>query len=94
MHLKPGALFLAILFLTIKAVRPQAVNRSIDDGFGDSVTGQMPIFLSSNSWANQVCKGCAIKPPISDAFEGTYTAATYDPGLDDISITFNFTGGL
>ncbi|KAJ4466568.1 hypothetical protein C8R41DRAFT_871582 [Lentinula lateritia] len=36
--------------------------------------------------------GCALQPPISSAFGGTYTAATYNPGLQNISITFDFTG--
>ncbi|KAF9030411.1 hypothetical protein BDP27DRAFT_1246162 [Rhodocollybia butyracea] len=75
-------------------VRPQAVNRSIDDGFGDSVTGQKPVFLpiTPGVWANQSCTSCAIQPPTSDAFDNTYTAATYHPALDNISITFDFTG--
>ncbi|KAF9065708.1 hypothetical protein BDP27DRAFT_1228605 [Rhodocollybia butyracea] len=87
----PRALFL-VLFLQITAVRLQAVNRSIDDTFGDSVTGQKPVFLPTTAWANQNCTGCSIQPPISDAFDGTYTAATYHPTMSSISITFDFIG--
>ncbi|KAF9065715.1 hypothetical protein BDP27DRAFT_1154044, partial [Rhodocollybia butyracea] len=67
----------------------------IDDGFGDSVTGQKPVFLPTTPgiWANQDCTGCSIQPPTSDAFDGTYTAATYHPTtISNISITFDFIG--
>ncbi|KAE9396740.1 hypothetical protein BT96DRAFT_884472 [Gymnopus androsaceus JB14] len=76
-------------------VRSTAVNRSIDDTLGDSVTGQKPVFLPSTPgvWANNTqCGGCGLQPPTSSAFDGTYTAATYNPGLENISITFDFTG--
>ncbi|KAF8830965.1 hypothetical protein HHX47_DHR1000254 [Lentinula edodes] len=50
-------------------------------------------------WCSATCKacrtgslGCALQPPISSAFGGTYTAATYNSGLQNISITFDFTG--
>ncbi|KAF9065722.1 hypothetical protein BDP27DRAFT_1158811, partial [Rhodocollybia butyracea] len=70
------------------------VNRSIDDTFGDSVTGQKPVFLPTTPgvWANQSCTGCAIHPPTSEAFDGTYTATTYNSTLGYISITFDFIG--
>ncbi|KAF9065713.1 hypothetical protein BDP27DRAFT_1366207 [Rhodocollybia butyracea] len=88
-----GALFL-VLFLQVTAVRLQAVNRSIDDTFGDSVTGQRPVFSPTTPgvWANQSCTRCAIQPPTSDAFDGTYTASTYNSTLGNISITFDFIG--
>jgi hypothetical protein len=91
------SLFPLVFFLHMTGVRPQVVNRSIDDGFGDSVTGQMPVFWPTlpGIWANQSCVDCAIKPPSSEAFNGTYTAATYHPDtLESISIMFDFTGGL
>ncbi|KIK58834.1 hypothetical protein GYMLUDRAFT_245909 [Collybiopsis luxurians FD-317 M1] len=89
-----GELVCLVHLLNTVLVRCQAVNRSIDDTLGDSVTGQRPLFLPSISgvWEDNTCKGCALQPPTSNAFDGTYTAATYNPGLNNISITFEFTG--
>ncbi|KAJ3840529.1 hypothetical protein F5878DRAFT_708729 [Lentinula raphanica] len=93
--LLPGALFSLSLLLNFAPVAfGAAVNRTIDDTLGDSVTGQRPTFLPSTSgvWEDQTCAGCALQPPTAKAFGGTYTAATYNPGLKNISITFDFTG--
>ncbi|KAJ3745054.1 hypothetical protein DFH05DRAFT_1115011 [Lentinula detonsa] len=91
--LLPGALFfLTFLSNLCAVVVGTAANRSIDDTLGDSVTGQRPIFLPATSgvWEDETC--CALQPPTSSAFSGTYTAATYNSGLKNISITFDFTG--
>ncbi|KAE9402050.1 hypothetical protein BT96DRAFT_1017864 [Gymnopus androsaceus JB14] len=96
----PGAFLFLVLFSNVVVVlSTAAVNRSIDDSLGDSVTGQRPIFLPSTAgvWADQtqcsvVAAPCGLLPPITSAFDGTYTAATYNPGLDNMSITFDFTG--
>ncbi|KAJ3903873.1 hypothetical protein F5879DRAFT_802781 [Lentinula edodes] len=84
LHL-PGALFFLPFLFNVAAVTG-AVNRSIDDTLGDSVTGQRPIFLPTTPgvWEDETCAG--------NAFGGTYTAATYNSGLQNISITFDFTG--
>ncbi|KAF5389024.1 hypothetical protein D9757_005053 [Collybiopsis confluens] len=72
----------------------KAVNRSIDDTLGDSVTGQRPLFLPSTAgvWEDATCKECSLRPPIQDAYDQTYTAATYESGMGNISISFPFTG--
>ncbi|KIK58833.1 hypothetical protein GYMLUDRAFT_60564 [Collybiopsis luxurians FD-317 M1] len=90
-----GELVCLMLLLDTVLVLCQAVNRSIDDTLGDSVTGQRPLFLPSTLgvWEDNTCKECALQPPTSNAFKGTYTAATYNPGLKNMSITFEFTGG-
>jgi hypothetical protein len=69
-------------------------NRTIDDGLGDSVTGQKILFLPTTQgvWNNQNCVGCALNPDTTKAFGGTYTAATYNSGLGSISATLNFQG--
>ncbi|KAJ3929066.1 MAG: hypothetical protein NXY57DRAFT_900799 [Lentinula lateritia] len=88
----PGALFFLPFLFNVAAVTG-AVNRSIDDTLGDSVTGQRPIFLptTSGTWEDETCAGKFLSVyPL--AFGGTYTAATYNPGLQNISITFDFTG--
>ncbi|KAJ4487574.1 hypothetical protein J3R30DRAFT_3429333 [Lentinula aciculospora] len=92
--LLPGALFFLTSFTNVAVVGGTAVNRSIDDTLGDSVTGKRPMFLPTllGTWEDETCAGCALQPPTSSAFRGTYTAATYNPGLKNISITFDFAG--
>ncbi|KAE9396742.1 hypothetical protein BT96DRAFT_96058 [Gymnopus androsaceus JB14] len=89
----PAAFFFHALVSNV--VLSAGVNRSIDDALGDSVTGQKPIFLPSTPgvWKSQThCPGCTLLPPTTSAFDGTYTAATYYPDLQNISISFDFTG--
>ncbi|KAE9383763.1 hypothetical protein BT96DRAFT_1008812 [Gymnopus androsaceus JB14] len=96
--LLPGAIFFHALVSNVAVVLSAGVNRSIDDTLGDSVTGQKPIFIPSTPgiWQDptqcSVAPGCALQPPTTSAFDGTYTAATYHPELNNISISFDFTG--
>ncbi|KAJ3770466.1 hypothetical protein FB446DRAFT_744175 [Lentinula raphanica] len=93
-------LFLTNIFLLcaylcqIQLVSAVGVNRSIDDTLGDSVTGDRPTYLPGTSgvWEDNTCAGCALAPATAKAFDGTYTAATYNPNLNNISISFDFTG--
>ncbi|KAJ3785740.1 hypothetical protein GGU10DRAFT_353974 [Lentinula aff. detonsa] len=58
--LLPGALcFLTFLSNLCAVVVGTAVNRSIDDTLGDSVTGQRPLFLPATSgvWEDETCAG-------------------------------------
>ncbi|KAF8912180.1 hypothetical protein CPB84DRAFT_1742791 [Gymnopilus junonius] len=97
----PGAfLFLFRLFLFLLSLFPSlaaagnVVNRTIDDTFGDSQTGQRVTYLPATSgvWQDETCMGCKITPDVTQAFKGTYTAATYNPGLGNINITMQFSG--
>jgi hypothetical protein len=82
-----------VLFLALSMPRAALVNRTIDDTFGDSVTGQTPVYLPTTPWAGPSCTTCAIVPNKSLAFDGTWTAATYNPNLfNNMNITFSFTG--
>ena len=69
------------------------VNRTIDDTKGDLTTGRTPVYLPNGPWNGQSCSGCAINPDPSLAFDGTWSAATYNPSLNNINITFSFIGG-
>ncbi|KAI0760664.1 hypothetical protein C8Q74DRAFT_246112 [Fomes fomentarius] len=61
-----------------------SVNRTIDDTYGDSVTGWLPHFMP-NSWV----KGA----PCSDCHNGTVSEIIYYDGSDDgRNITMQFTG--
>ncbi|KAH7874868.1 uncharacterized protein C8R40DRAFT_1170977 [Lentinula edodes] len=92
--LPPIFLFICIFLCELSLVSSTAVNRSIDDTLGDSVTGVRPTYLPDTTgvWEDNTCSGCALVPDISSAFDGTYTAATYNPELKNISISFDFIG--
>ncbi|KAJ3980287.1 hypothetical protein F5890DRAFT_1477851 [Lentinula detonsa] len=89
-----GLLFLYAFLRQVTLVSSIGVNRSIDDTLGDSVTGDRPTYLPDTLgvWEDNTCLDCALVPPTSNAFDGTYTAATYNPDLKNISISFAFTG--
>ena len=88
---------LALLLLAVlQFTNATQVNRTIDDTRGDSVTGAKPIYVPSigGVWASANCSECAIKPNQSLAFDGTWTAATFNAQLGLIAIEFSFTGKL
>ncbi|KAF5388955.1 hypothetical protein D9757_005059 [Collybiopsis confluens] len=86
----PFLIWLSIIPLALS----KAVNRSIDDTLGDSVTGQRPLFLppTVGVWEDATCAECTLQPPIQDAYDQTWTAATYRPPMGNMSISFPFTG--
>ncbi|KAL0946546.1 hypothetical protein HGRIS_012751 [Hohenbuehelia grisea] len=71
-----------------------STNRTIDDTNGDSITGIKPVYLPTTTgvWKNAGCGHCAVTPDKLKAFQGTWTSATYNPGLNNISVNFNFEG--
>jgi len=81
----------AFFTITLAAV----TNRTIDDTLGDRDTGFRPVFLPPRLgvWEGSTCAGCAIQPDKAQAFEGTWTAATYQPEeFESMSIELQFTG--
>jgi hypothetical protein len=89
---------LAVLFIFLspffRTACSAATNRTIDDTYGDSVTGEKPVYSPStpHTWDNASCAGCLVKPDNTKAFNGTWTAATYNPGLQSMSIDLKFKG--
>ena len=73
-------------------------NRTIDDTHGDSVTGELPKYLSSSNagWnSGPTCSFCALKPDADKFFMGTWHDDTLDEGAaGNNSITLSFTGML
>ena len=94
MSIRRAALGLFTLLL-VCTTGAHLVNRTIDDTNGDPTTGLKPIYLPNGPWNGPSCTGCAIQvnPNASMAFDGTWTAASYNPGLiNNVNITFSFTG--
>lgn len=84
-----GSLLLVCLFIIVSPAHGAGtVNRTIDD------SNQSVIYAPEGVWSNQNCGGCAIKPNVLQAFDGTYTAATYHPQLEFVSIGMQFSGKL
>ncbi|KAF5386634.1 hypothetical protein D9615_001525 [Tricholomella constricta] len=93
MHL-PLWLFLSFFLSRFWRASALVTNRTIDDTTGDVVTGARPVYLPTTSftWEDATCKRCAITPDPSQAFKGTWTAATYKPELVSMSIELSFRG--
>jgi len=91
------SLFLHVLLVVLIFIRNSSgnvVNLTIDDTFGDALTGARPVYSPGELWQGNTCINCAINPDPSFAFEHTWTSATYKPQsqVEAMSITFNFTG--
>ncbi|EPS98618.1 hypothetical protein FOMPIDRAFT_1017517 [Fomitopsis schrenkii] len=70
-----------------------ATNRTIDDNYGDSVTGAKPTY--SDGWNyGPDCSKCYVQPVVSDTFDRSWhdvTASPDDPAARDIMLTFTGT---
>ncbi|KAF8998267.1 hypothetical protein BDQ17DRAFT_1411126 [Cyathus striatus] len=94
MHRRTGAVVILLSLLSC-TLADSIVNRTIDDSLGDSDphTFTKPLYNPpSGVWDDETCQKCAIKPDPSKAFKNTYTAATYNPGLQNVSISMGFEG--
>ncbi|KAK0492957.1 hypothetical protein EDD18DRAFT_1357341 [Armillaria luteobubalina] len=89
------------LFLLQLIVAAKMINRTIDDTLGDELTGfkvkyrpdSQPFDASALVWKNTLqCIGCAIVPDVSSAMDGTWTSATYDSSLKNVSAELTFYG--
>ncbi|KAH9911286.1 uncharacterized protein BXZ73DRAFT_82907 [Epithele typhae] len=93
---------LAILAAVLGACRARGVNRTIDDYYGDSVTGVVPMYYTPPAnWTdgNTCANGCHVNRnnvDTSKAFNRTWHDSTWYPGHREtgdqsIAITFNGT---
>ena len=96
--MRPGALGYALIIICLwpPKVAAAIVNATIDDQRGDSVTGSQVTYYPPDVWNDQTCgKKCSIILDASQAFNGTYIAATYDPAQErSIGINMEFTGRI
>ncbi|KAJ7625524.1 hypothetical protein FB45DRAFT_921658 [Roridomyces roridus] len=65
-------------------------NRTIDDTYGDPITGFMPFYAPASQWNPTNCTGCFVQPDPSQLFNGTRHDTTSNDGTS--SLTLQFTG--
>ena len=67
-------------------------NRTIDDYWGDSVTGALPVY-SVNWNYGQNCTICRVRPTLSETFDNTWHDTTSNsPSTTGHYVTLKFTG--
>ncbi|KAJ7191770.1 hypothetical protein GGX14DRAFT_528638 [Mycena pura] len=67
-------------------------NRTIDDTYGDAITGFIPIYTSANWNVGQNCSRCFVRPDPHQAFDSSWHDITYYVGDEPPSVTLEFTG--
>ena len=90
-----GQHFCIILSCLHALVLAETVNRTIDDYFGDSVTGRKVDY--SGYWnVGQTCFGCAIHPDANQAYAGTWHDVTSNYPNTSIAdyVTIQFNGAF
>ncbi|KAI0326753.1 hypothetical protein GY45DRAFT_1309882, partial [Cubamyces sp. BRFM 1775] len=87
------------LFFPVFLVSAALVNHTIDDKYGDSTTGALPVYQPDDGWAQgDKCGGCNIKPSpagsvdVSRVHNGTWHDSTYHPDSPERTINVTFTG--
>ncbi|KAI0925187.1 hypothetical protein AcW2_005867 [Taiwanofungus camphoratus] len=89
-------LLVCVLFSTLSILCAAAGNVTIDDTYGDEITGQQPIYTPSSDWdQGEICTGCALHPNPLNAFYHTWHDSTYAPtlrpGIPTITLLFSGT---
>lgn len=67
-----------------------ATNRTIDDNYGDSVTGAKPTYSDGWNYGPE-CTGCLMKPALNETFDRSWhdvTASATDPAPRNVTLTF------
>jgi hypothetical protein len=86
--------FLSLSLREGAAAQAAGTNTTIDDTIGDARnSSNRPVYVpASGFWEDATCSGCAIKPDPARAFDGTWTAGTYNPNIPEASIQLTFNG--
>ncbi|KAH9922671.1 uncharacterized protein B0H18DRAFT_508385 [Fomitopsis serialis] len=93
----PNSLKSVIALLLFVATGARAIgtttNRTIDDFYGDSATGAIPLYSDGWNYGPQ-CSGCFIQPAIGETFDQSWhdvTASPTDPAPKTVTLSFNGT---
>ncbi|KAJ7778747.1 hypothetical protein DFH07DRAFT_539291 [Mycena maculata] len=69
------------------------LNRTIDDEFGDSVSGALPTYRPDSYWnVGTSCTICEVHPDPTLAFNHTWHDTSQLPGHAPVSVTLDFVG--
>ncbi|KAJ7700849.1 hypothetical protein B0H17DRAFT_925021, partial [Mycena rosella] len=69
------------------------LNQTIDDEFGDPVTGALPTYRPASFWSlNSSCATCVVHPDPNLAFNHTWHDSSQLPGEAPVSLTLEFVG--
>ncbi|KAI0717143.1 hypothetical protein C8Q76DRAFT_616887, partial [Earliella scabrosa] len=98
MHIPIVRLYHCFALITVVAewAHSRSVNRTIDDQWGDSLSGALPQYDPPDRWQQGLhCRTCAISFDTSLVYRGTWHDSTaYDPDDDPIphTLTVEFVG--
>ncbi|KAF7294608.1 hypothetical protein MIND_00997400 [Mycena indigotica] len=68
-------------------------NRTIDDNFGDLVTGLQPIYTPDGYWSfDSTCSSCVFRPDPKLAFNGSWHDSSQFVNTAPVSVTLSFSG--
>lgn len=85
---------LCLFYTTSSAHASLSRNITIDDHYGDAVTGVSPVYCSDTDsrWNfGPACSSCALKPDADKLFMGTWhdcTAKSSDHATQNVTLTF------
>ena len=90
----PMTLFsLLFLFLILRDSSGFRVNVTVDDQYGDPLTGQTPSYEPGGVWRQgSSCTGCSIKLDPNQTCDGTWHDVTWTVGNQPFTIEIEFTG--
>lgn len=97
-HWKPPLALSSLCFVflwDVLSALAELRNATIDDHYGDSLTGIVPRFSPAlgGVWEGEDCRGCRVNPDPQFAFSNTYNAATYrSERMEPVSVRMDFTG--
>ncbi|KAI0800516.1 hypothetical protein C8Q74DRAFT_421266 [Fomes fomentarius] len=85
---------LATILFFLTGCHALSMNRTIDDEYGDSVTGLVPQYSPPGAWhQGSTCGGCFVHLDPSQVLNGTWHDATHNAGQPEPrSITMRFNG--
>lgn len=88
----PFVCWSSLILILLSRSSATATNRTIDDYYGDSVTGYPPVY--SGSWNyGPTCSGCSAHPNATSTFNASWHDATSDPTVSSTNtITLAFNG--
>lgn len=77
-HMQSFILLLPLLMVLDTSLAGR--NATIDDQWGDELTGLVPVLTPANEWQQGAeCAGCQLKPNASLAYDHTWHDSTWDP---------------